>query len=91
MKKTTIDLDDDVYRELKIRAAQRNITMREFIQSALRTALAEEDQPKQAKRITFPIIESTDPNHIITSEDVYRIMNELDEEEALEYARFIRR
>ena len=92
MKKTTIELDDFVYRELKIRAAERGITMKEFVETAVKAALlTNQDQPKQQMRVRFPIIESTDPNHQITSEDVSRILNELDEEEALEYARFIRR
>lgn len=87
MKKTTIELDDGVYRELKIRAAEQGITMKEFVESALKMALAADEAKRPIRRTEFPIIRSTDPHHRISPEDVNRILNGLDEEEALEQAR----
>lgn len=87
MKRTTVDLDDDVYRELKIRAAERGITMKELVETALRKALAADNDPRPRQRVKFPIIEATDPHYQVTSEDVRRILNEQDEEEAIEQAR----
>lgn len=89
--KTTIEIDDALFRQAKVLAAQRGITLKKLVQTGLKLAIAAEMKPVQRTRIKFPLIESKDPNHRITSEDVYRAMDEADEEEAREHARFMRR
>ncbi len=89
--KTTIEIDNDLFRQAKILAAQRGITLKELVQMGLQMAIAGEGAPARGTRIKFPLIESKDPSHRITSEGVYRAMNEADEEEAHEYPRLVRR
>ncbi len=86
MKKTTIELDDAVYRELKIRAAEQGITMKEFVESAVRAALSGEKGRKQRVRVKFPLIESKNPGPVVTLEEINRAIEEADIEEALDDA-----
>ena len=89
--KTTIEVDDDLFRQAKILAAQRGITLKELVQMGLQMAIAVEGAPARGTRIKFPLIGSRDPKQRLTSESVYRAMNEADEEEAHENARLLRR
>lgn len=86
MKKTTIELDDDVYRELKIRAAERGITMKEFVESAVRRALVADETAKPRRRVEFPIIKTKNPGRVVTAEEVYQALDNLEQEEALDDA-----
>lgn len=89
--KTTIEIDDDLFRQAKMLAAQRGITLKELVQAGLKMAIAGEGAPARGTRIKFPLIGSKDQDHRITSQDVYQAMNEADEEEAQAYARSVRR
>lgn len=89
--KTTVEIDDDLFRQAKVLAAQRGITLRELMQTGLKLAMAEVGNHPRRTRVAFPLVGSGVRQGRITSEDVYRAMNEADEEEAQEHARLVRR
>jgi hypothetical protein len=72
--RTTIDIPDDVYRRLKVRAAVKGETVREI---ALRGILKEiEDPPaKPIRKLIKPILKSHAPGSIrIDSEQIYDLI-----------------
>jgi negative regulator of replication initiation len=89
--KTTIEMDDELYRQVKVRTAQLGITMKDLIQAALRKELAVDEKPAQPRHVKFPLLDPVEGAPTITSEQVYQALNDIEEEEAERYARFIRR
>lgn len=67
--RTTFNLPDDVYRDLKIRAAQEGVTVTSAVEEALRAYLAASPTPRRALRLPVlaekggpqPGIDLTDP------------------------------
>ncbi len=89
MKKTTIELDDEIYRQAKIRAAERGISLRELVQNALKAALAVEEQPVKVHHVKFPLLDPIEGAPIITSEQVYQALRDMEDEEDAHYASFM--
>jgi antitoxin component of RelBE/YafQ-DinJ toxin-antitoxin module len=48
--RTTLRLDDDLFRELKKRASREGLTLSELVNLALRQGLRTEDRPRRAFR-----------------------------------------
>jgi plasmid stability protein len=72
--RTTVDIPDEVYRRLKVKAAREGETFREI---ALRAMLREieEPEPKPVPRLTEPILESYSPGSIrIDNEQIYDLI-----------------
>ncbi len=72
--RTTLDIPDDVYRRLKIKAAVRGETLR---QVALRGLLREIDEqvPSPLPRLSEPILKSYAPGSIdIDNERIYDLI-----------------
>lgn len=88
--RTTVDISDDVYRQAKAQAALRGIKFREFMEEALRLALAVPQQDNKPRRITFPLIPSDKPG-TLTDEMVYQLEAESYMQEDLKNARGLRR
>jgi plasmid stability protein len=65
--KTTIELPDDLMREIKIRAAREDRKLKDLVADLLRRGLeeeprhAEEAQPQIRNRVQFPLIKGTHP------------------------------
>jgi plasmid stability protein len=56
--KTTLDLPDDLMREVKIRAVKRNRKLKEEIADLLRRGLSQRASGRKLRhRVTFPIVE----------------------------------
>jgi plasmid stability protein len=53
--KTTLNLDDELFRDAKKRAAEDGTTLTYFVEEALRNALADEP-PEEPYVFTFPTI-----------------------------------
>jgi plasmid stability protein len=53
--RTTVSLDDDLFREIKIVAAESGRTMNEVVQDALREALARRKRPGPIERVRLPV------------------------------------
>jgi hypothetical protein len=82
--KTTMELPDDLMREIKVRAAQENRKLKDVIAELLRRGLAEsEDQVEPSvtlHRVSFPLFEGRPaaPGQDATPEVIKQIL--LDEE-----------
>jgi hypothetical protein len=93
--KTTVEIDDELFRQAKILAAKRGITLKQLFQRGLLLAMAQEMKPAEAqseprKRVKFPLIEPAEGTREITSEEVYKAMRDWEDEEAERYAGFMR-
>jgi len=69
--RTTIDLTDQVFRELKALAAMKGMSMKEIIQKAVQDELANANRADVVRdRIKFPILESKEPGtlHLTNAE-----------------------
>jgi plasmid stability protein len=72
--RTTLDIPDEVYRRLKVKAAVEGETIREI---ALRGILKEIDVPaaKPTRRLAEPILKSYSPGSIrIDNEQIYDLI-----------------
>ena len=58
--RTTVDLPDPLFRQVKSEAALRGSTLREFIQEALRQAVTS-DRRLRRRRIKLPLVHSKHP------------------------------
>jgi hypothetical protein len=61
--RTTVDLPDPVFRQMKARAALRGITLREFILEAVQKAMANKTASKEP-RAEPPLIRSKRPGAV---------------------------
>ncbi len=60
--KTTLELPDDLMREIKVRAAREDRKLKDLVTELLRKGLAAEElQPRKPHRVKFPLIQSTHP------------------------------
>ena len=60
--KTTLDLPDDLVREVKIRAARENRKLKDLVADLLRRGLEQPESPEPVRhRVRFPLIEGTHP------------------------------
>jgi hypothetical protein len=85
--KTTLDLPDDLVREIKLRAVHEDKKLKELITELLRRGLAAaEQQPQVRNRVHFPLIRTTHPatpDTEITPERMKEILLDLDVQEHL--------
>jgi len=58
--RTTVDIPDPLYRELKAKAAREGSTVKQFILRSVEAKLAER-KSKRPKRLVLPIIKSKKP------------------------------
>jgi hypothetical protein len=79
--KTTLDIPDDLFREAKVRAAEKGITLKELMTEGLRLALSMKTEAIAPHFVTFPLIKSKRTDSQVTSDDVRRALNDLDAEE----------
>ena len=69
--RTTIDLDDEVFRELKALAALKGVSMKEIILKAVQDELANANRADVVRdRVQYPILESKEPGalHLTNAE-----------------------
>lgn len=72
--RTTVDIPDEIYRRLRVKAAQEGKTIRRI---ALRAILREIDEPatQPVPRLTEPILNSYAPGSIrIDNEQIYDLI-----------------
>lgn len=71
--RTTVDIPDETYRELKILAAERGTTVRRIVLDGV--DLVRQQKQKPAKRFVVPVIRSTRSDKIdLTNEQIYDII-----------------
>jgi hypothetical protein len=85
--KTTLELPDDLMREIKIRAAREDRKLKDLIAELLRAGLTEQRQPmRRPRRVKLPLIHSTHPaapGEELTPERIHEILMEEDIDRAL--------
>ena len=84
--KTTLDLPDELMRAIKIRAAERDLKLKDLIAALLRRGLSEESgSPKKVhRRVKIPIVacrHEARPDEEMTPERVAEVLLEDDAEE----------
>lgn len=82
--KTTLELPDDLVREIKLRAVQENRRIKDVATDALRRGLASEPgQPAIGHRVSLPLIHSAHPappGQELTPERIKQVLDEDDVE-----------
>ena len=75
--RTTIDLEDELFREAKIEAVRRGITLRELISSMLEKELriSTEFVPEE-KRVKFPLFSSKTPGKLVITSEMIKALEE---------------
>ncbi len=59
--KTTIDLDRDLLAEAKSRAAARGLSLKAYVEEALRACMIPPPSRSPRFRMRFPVVEDTSP------------------------------
>ncbi|MGA2073860.1 MAG: hypothetical protein ABSH52_10180 [Terriglobia bacterium] len=68
--RTTVDLPDPLFRQIKSVAALRGSTLKEFIQEALQQAVTS-DRSVRRRKVTLPLIRSKHPGALrLTNADI---------------------
>ena len=71
--RTTVDIPDEVYRAIKVLAAERGTTVRQIVLDGVE--LVRLRKPKTPKRFVVPVIRSTRDDKIdLTNEQIYDII-----------------
>jgi plasmid stability protein len=72
--RTTVDLPDEMYRRLKVKAAQEGQSVRQIVLRGIHREI-EEPAPKLVRRLTKPVLKSHAPGSIrIDSERIYDLI-----------------
>lgn len=89
--KTTLDIPDDLFREVKARAALKGIKLKDLVAEGLRLVLAAEAAGNAPRRVQFPIIKAGPGAPAITKQMVDEAEEQTLKEEAEHHARLMRR
>lgn len=72
--RTTVDIPDETYRRLKVKAALQGSTVRQLVLHGIQSAI-NEPRPSPTRRLARPILASRKPGSIrLTSEQVYDLI-----------------
>jgi plasmid stability protein len=82
MKKTTLELPEDLMRAVKLRAVQEDKSLKDMVAELLRAGLAADSRPQQVtRRVKLPLIKTAhpaNPEEELTPERIHQIL--LDQE-----------
>jgi hypothetical protein len=74
--RTTIDIPDETYRNLKMIAAEKNSTVRQIVLNGLDLIMLQRNSLPPAKRLKLPLIRSTRKDLLdIDNEKIYEIID----------------
>lgn len=68
--RTTIDIPEPLYRQLKQQAASRGCSVRELVLTGVRSAVLKEEKPR-SRRVKFPLFGSGNRKVPLTNEQIY--------------------
>jgi hypothetical protein len=72
--RTTIDLPDDLFRQVKSKAALRGETLKEFVRAVIEKEISTE-APKNSFRVKFPLIKSKKPKTLsLTNAEIENLL-----------------
>jgi predicted DNA-binding ribbon-helix-helix protein len=73
--RTTVDLPDDVFRQLKSMAAQRGTSMKQLLRTAVEKELSTDHNHNHEYRVTLPILDSKEPGTLnLTNADIEELL-----------------
>jgi metal-responsive CopG/Arc/MetJ family transcriptional regulator len=67
--RTTVDLPDTLFREVKSTAARQGESLKEFLQRAVVNELSRAWDHATAKRVVFPVLDSAQPGSLNPTND----------------------
>ena len=71
LMRTTVDIPDHTYRELKIKAVREGTSLREIVLRGIERELGPDKAPPQRKKFQVPVIPSAQPGTLhLTNEDI---------------------
>jgi hypothetical protein len=74
--RTTVDIPDETYRKLKVKAAEENSTVRQVVLEGLDLVLLQQNSAPPAQRLKMPLIHSTRKDKlVIDNEKIYEIID----------------
>jgi hypothetical protein len=72
--RTTIDLPNDLFRQVKSKAALRGETLKEFVQAAIEKEITT-DTPASSFRVKLPLIKSKKPKSLsLTNAEIEKLL-----------------
>ena len=75
--RTTIDIPDEIYRAIKVKAAQEGATVREIVLRGLERALELVEVQARRKKFEIPVISSSRPGTLqLTNEQIDDLLND---------------
>jgi predicted DNA-binding ribbon-helix-helix protein len=73
--RTTVDLPDQVFRQLKSLAAQRGTTLKQLLRTAVEKELSTNRKHDDEYRVTLPILDSKEPGTLkLTNADIEELL-----------------
>ena len=73
--RTTVDIPDETYRELKIKAAREGTSVREIVLRGIWRELGPAEAPPKRKKFQVPVIPSAQPGTLhLTNEEIDDIL-----------------
>ena len=76
--RTTIDIPDSLFREIKSTAAMQGRTLKDWILGAVSTELRSADKAENSVRIELPIVNSKEASYDLSAERLAEILEEED-------------
>jgi hypothetical protein len=74
--RTTIDIPDETYKNVKVLAAEQGSSFRQLVLDALDLLMLHRQSSPPAKRLRLPLIRSTEPGTLnIDNEKIYEIID----------------
>lgn len=62
--RTTVEIPDDLFHEIKLRVAEERVTLRDFLVRAAERELVRRTNGEGRKRVSFPLIPSPHPGKV---------------------------
>ena len=74
--RTTIDIPDETYKNVRILAVEKGSSFRQLVLDALNLLMLHQQTTPPVKRLTLPLIRSNEPGTLqIDSEKIYEIID----------------
>ena len=73
--RTTVDLPDETFRQLKVLAARRSTTLKQLLRTAVESELERADVPAAERRVKFPVLDSKEPGALnLSNADIEELL-----------------
>ncbi len=73
--RTSLDLPDETFRDLKMLAVQRGVTLKELLRTVVESELARAQASKAGRRVKFPILDSKEPGTLdLTNAEIEELL-----------------